>query len=298
MPPKKSAAATKKRKAPSGTAYGKDDKRPHETEVEEPPKKQAKQTNPIEYSARTQTSSPKLQKLIDTYGTFPLEDYGLEEPKSPTAPTMLAHLFNAMLTSARISHELAAKSVKCLIEAGYHDIATLKESSWEERTEVLTKGGYTRYREKTATGLGELAELIANKYGRSCYLLVLLSMEQRRTTPLLASGRLLTRANPDNDLNNLVKVAKEDAKKIRELVKEIKGFGDVGVNIFCDTAQALWPPLVPTLDPRSLKTCEEIGLGSDVQKLYEELGKAPEKMARLCVALTTVRLGKKQREFK
>lgn len=71
-----------------------------------------------------------------------------------------------MLTSARISHVLAYESVKCLLEANYHHIATLKKSSWQERVEVLTKGRYTRYREKTATALGELAELIEDKYGR------------------------------------------------------------------------------------------------------------------------------------
>jgi len=70
-----------------------------------------------------------------------------------------------MLTSARINHELAYKSLQCLIEAGYHDLTTLQKSIWKERTEVLTKGGYTRYREKTATALGELAEFVRQKYG-------------------------------------------------------------------------------------------------------------------------------------
>ena len=70
-----------------------------------------------------------------------------------------------MLTSARISHKLAYQSLQCLIEAGYHEIERLKKSTWQERTEVLTKGGYTRYREKTATALGELADLVEKKYG-------------------------------------------------------------------------------------------------------------------------------------
>jgi hypothetical protein len=44
-------------------------------------------------------------------------------------------------------------------------IQVLKKASWEEKTVVLTKGGYTRYREKTATALDELADLILEKYG-------------------------------------------------------------------------------------------------------------------------------------
>ena len=55
-----------------------------------------------------------------------------------------------------------------LDRSGLSDIETLKKSTWQERTEVLTKGGYTRYREKTATALGELAEFIEKEYGALC----------------------------------------------------------------------------------------------------------------------------------
>jgi hypothetical protein len=40
----------------------------------------------------------------------------------------------------------------------------LKESTWERRTEVLTEGGYTHYREKMATFLGDLVELVEGRY--------------------------------------------------------------------------------------------------------------------------------------
>ena len=107
----------------------------------------------------------KLDKVISAYGVLPLSDCGLAKPNEPTPETILALVFLAMLTSARISHVLAYKSVLCLIEAGYQNVETLKNSTWQERTEVLTKGGYTRYREKTATSLGELADFVVNKYG-------------------------------------------------------------------------------------------------------------------------------------
>ena len=107
----------------------------------------------------------KLDTLLSKYGVQPLQDTKLPIQNEPTPETVLSLLYLAMLTSARISHELAYRSVQCLIEAGYQDIEVLKKSTWQERTEVLTKGGYTRYREKTATALGELAELIEKKYG-------------------------------------------------------------------------------------------------------------------------------------
>ena len=107
----------------------------------------------------------KLKAIFDAYGVLPLQDSGLVKVKEATPETILALVYLAMLTSARISHVLAYESVKCLLGAGYHDLEKLKESTWQERTEVLTKGGYTRYREKTATALGELAEFVERKYG-------------------------------------------------------------------------------------------------------------------------------------
>ena len=208
----------------------------------------------------------KLNELLRNYGKFPLSDYGLAEPRTATAETILAHLLNAMLTSARISHNLAARSVTTLIEAKYNHLEILQESTWKERTEVLTKGGYTRYREKTATGLGELAHFISSKY--------------------------------DGDLTKLREAAEDDPDKIRDLIKEVKGLGEVGVNIFQDTIQALWPCMAPYIDPRSFDTAEGLGIGKDVDALWEAVDRSPAKMAQLCQALTAVRLEKKEDEFK
>ena len=101
----------------------------------------------------------KLDAVL-RYGSPPLHD-----DAEPASAKILALVLHAMLVSARISHQLAEKSFRCLLEAGYHHLETLKKSTWQERTEVLTKGGYTRYREKTATALGELADLVQEKYG-------------------------------------------------------------------------------------------------------------------------------------
>lgn len=228
----------------------------------EPPSKAQKQAEPVQSA---DVDKDKLDSLLESYGELPLFNYGLTEPETATPSNLLAHLLNAMLTSARISNGLAAKSVRCLIEANYHNLETLKKSSWDERTEVLTKGGYTRYREKTATGLGELAEFLSSKY--------------------------------EGDLNRLRGAAGDDAQKVRELVKEVKGIGEVGVNIFHDSVQALWPCMAPYVDPRSFDTAEGLGVGKDVQAMWKGVGKDPVKMARLCQALTTVRLQKKEEEF-
>ena len=158
-----------------------------------------------------------------------------------------------------------------VIGAGYADLEKLEKSSWEERTEVLTEGGYTHYREKTATELGELAQLVRHKY--------------------------------DGDLNNLLQKAKEensgeegDADAFRSAVRgglsEIKGIGGVALDVFCDTAQSAWHELAPFLDPRSQKTAAAIGISPDAAELFKAVNEDAVMMSKLAVALTTVRLEK------
>lgn len=116
------------------------------------------------------SSKPKLEKVVDEFGRTPLHGTAIAEGHLEGSPeTLLAMVIDAMLKSRPISHDLSERAVKKVIEVGYHDIQKLGESSWEERTMVLKDGGYNRYREQGATNLGDLAELINEKYGTSAY---------------------------------------------------------------------------------------------------------------------------------
>ncbi len=52
----------------------------------------------------------KLDSIMDAYGVLPLQDTELGGPTQATPETILALVYLAMLTSARINHELAYKS--------------------------------------------------------------------------------------------------------------------------------------------------------------------------------------------
>jgi hypothetical protein len=84
---------------------------------------------------------------------------------------------------------------------------------------------------------------------------------------------------------------------IRRTLKNIKCLGDVGVDIFFDTVQSLWPFISPFVDPRSLKTVETIGLGDDDKNLWDAVNQDPQKFCKLVTALTTIRLESKEEEF-
>lgn len=107
----------------------------------------------------------KIHKTIDEYGSQPLEGLGVDKPLEPTPEVLLALVIDSMLKSTRISHLLAQKTSIAVFKAGYHDINVLSNTTWEERVQVLSDGGYNRYRETTATKLGDLAQLVNEKYG-------------------------------------------------------------------------------------------------------------------------------------
>ena len=55
--------------------------------------------------------------------------------------------------------------------------------------------------------------------------------------------------------------------EVRKLLGQVKGIGKVGLDIFCDTIQGVWPSMAPFLDPRSLKCAESIGTGKSIDEL-------------------------------
>lgn len=117
----------------------------------------------------------------------------------------------------------------------------------------------------------------------------------------MPAGARLTSNFPDGDLDNLLPGSRTDSSpsEIRTRLKEIKGLGDVGIDIFMDTAQAVWPCLAPFLDPRSAKTAGAIGTPGDAQTLWttKDIDQDPVKMCKLASALTNVRLDKREKEF-
>lgn len=111
-------------------------------------------------------SGEKLKKTIEKYGHGPLEGTAIEEKAlTGSADTILAMLIDAMLKSKPLSHELTDRTLRKLVDVGYHDIQKLGDASWEERATVLKDGGYNRYREQGSTNLGKLVEFVNENYG-------------------------------------------------------------------------------------------------------------------------------------
>jgi hypothetical protein len=203
----------------------------------------------------------RVQELANRQGNIPLQSNHLKAPQEATPETVLAHLLNALVSSARISHTIAAQTLEKLLAAKYHEMGVIQQSSWHERTVVLTESGYTRYREKTATSLGQLADHLEEAYG--------------------------------GDASQLIAVQESDgdAKKIvAKRVKEFKQIGELGAEIFLETIQAVAPHLAPSISKRNLEVVEKMGLCNDTETLFNELGRDSTVMSKFCQAITIKRL--------
>jgi len=130
--------------------------------------------------------------------------------------------------------------------------------------EVLDDAGYVRYDERTSTMLGDTAKLLLERY--------------------------------QGDLRKLRDAANADPARERELLKEFKGIGDVGADIFCREAQLAWPELFPFADAKVLEGARSLGLPASADQLLQ-LVRGRVEFVRLVAALIRVKLRKNQEEI-
>jgi endonuclease III len=209
------------------------------------------------------------QTLLRRQGKTLAEDIGIDVG-SNNPKNLFGLLIGALLLSARIGHELAMKSTRILFERGWTTPQKMAKSTWEQRVKALDQGGYVRYDERTSTMLGETAQMVIDKYGGD--------LRRLREAARSEDG------HPDPALE-------------RKLLKEFKGIGDVGVDIFFREAQLAWPELYPFADEKVLATAKRVGLPSRPQKLAELVHRKRD-FVRLVDSLITVMLNREEKEIR
>jgi len=200
-------------------------------------------------------SRPELVRaVLDRYPRTYGEELGLRSLDRPSALFRL--LVMALLMSARIRASIALDAARALARAGWTTPRRMADATWAERARVLNRAGYARYDERTSTMLADTSELLLGRYG--------------------------------GDLRRLRDDADQEPHSERRLLKECKGIGDVGVDIFFREAQRAWTELYPFADARALAAARRLGLGGDAAELAQ-LTKA-DRFAHLVGALVRVDL--------
>ncbi|MFD7463519.1 HhH-GDP family DNA glycosylase [Streptomyces tendae] len=180
-----------------------------------------------------------VRELVDAHGQTYAEEADIRLKDTPQPLYRLLVL--AHLLSARISASIAVATARALSEAGLRDARRMAGATWQQRVDALGRGGYRRYDERTATQLGEAAELLTERWG--------------------------------GDLRRLRDEADGDVSELRRLLQEFPGVGPTGADIFLREAQLVWPEAGPLLDRKALQGAERLGLPGDQDRLLALAGK-------------------------
>lgn len=141
----------------------------------------------------------------------------------------------SLLMSARIRSTAALEAAQALYDQHWTTAKDMADATWEARTKVLNRSGYACFDERTSTMLGETCDVLLERY--------------------------------HGDLRELRDEAGEDPGAERRLLKECKGMGDVGVDIFFREVQRTWSEIYPFADSRAMTAAQRLQLGDDTSAL-------------------------------
>lgn len=174
-----------------------------------------------------------VTSLLRHGGETYAKEAGIKLEDKPAALYQLLVL--SLLMSAPISGGIALASAREVFEAGYTTPRKMREATWQQRIDALVKGGYRRYDESTSTTLGEGADLLLDRYG--------------------------------GDLRRMAAEADGDVKRLHGLIKQVKGIGNVGADLFLREVQGVWPMARPYVDKQAVNGAERLGLPDDPSAL-------------------------------
>jgi len=204
------------------------------------------------------TSDLIVRELLSRHGRLYAEDAGIRLADRPGPLYQLLVL--ATLLSAPIPADTAVAAARELFAAGYRSPKAMSEASWQDRVDALGRGHYRRYDERTATMLGDGADLLVGKW--------------------------------HGDLRKLRDESGGDVRGIASRLTEFPGIGPVGASIFLREVQDVWPAVAPYVDARVTSGAHRVRLPGDREALARLLTDSGQP-ARLAAALVRVSLSQR-----
>lgn len=200
--------------------------------------------------------------LLERHGTTYCRELGINIEKNTPSP-LFRWLVASTLFSTRISAHIAGEAARALSREGWTTAQRMADSTWEQRTRVLNRAGYARYDESTSRMLGENADMMLREYG--------------------------------GDLRRLRERAGRNVAAEKRLLREFKGIGGTGADIFFREAQAPWEEAYPYADRKALEAAKRLGLGDDAGALARHVSQAD--FPRLVAALVRTSLARDRDEI-
>jgi len=201
-----------------------------------------------------------VRELLDRHGRLYAEDAGIRLTDRPGPLYRLLVL--ATLLSAPIPADTAVAAARELFAAGYRTPKAMSEASWQDRVDALGRGHYyyRRYDERTATMLGDGADLLSSKW--------------------------------HGDLRKLRDASGGDTRGIMSRLTGFPGVGPTGASIFLREVQEIWPAVPPYVDAKVTSGANRVRLPGDRESLAGLLADSGQP-ARLAAALVRVSLSQR-----
>jgi endonuclease III len=199
-----------------------------------------------------------VRELLDRHGRLYAEDAGIRLADRPGPLYRLLVL--ATLLSAPIPADTAVAAARELFAAGYRNPKAMSEASWQDRVDALGRGHYRRHDERTATMLGDSADLLSGQW--------------------------------HGDLRKLRDESDRDTRGIVARLSEFPGVGPTGASIFLREVQDVWPGVAPYVDAKVASGANRVRLPGDRESLAGLLVGSGQP-ARLAAALVRVSLSQR-----
>jgi endonuclease III len=173
------------------------------------------------------------QRLLDDHGTTYAAAAGIKLTDKPSPLFRLLVL--TMLSSTRISADIAVDAARELFKAGWRTPEKMRAATWQQRVDALGRGGYRRYDESTSTKLEQLSEHVLEEF--------------------------------DGDLRAIRPASHEDVPRLEKTLTKVPRIGPTGAQIFCREVQGVWTEVAPYFDQRALKAARRLKLPTDPERL-------------------------------
>jgi transposase-like protein len=160
-----------------------------------------------------------------------------------------------MLASKPIDAGIAMAAARELFKTGLRTPKAVREADRQTMIDAFGRAHYVRYDESSATRLADMAVRVHDDY----------------------SG----------DLRRLADRSQHDPMTAKRMLKEFKGIGDTGADIYLREVQDVWTWVRPYFDDRTTDTAKQLGLPAEPKKLGSL---APHDNARLAAALVRASL--------
>lgn len=197
-----------------------------------------------------------VRRLLKIAGTTYADEAGIRLKDQPMPLFQLLTL--CMLASKPIDATIAMRGARELFRGGLRTPQAVLKADRATMIRAFGRAHYVRYDESSATRLADIAAAVRDDYG-----------------------------------GDLRRLATGDVRSTIRLLKQFKGIGDTGADIFLREVQDVWTWVRPYFDKRASTAARQLGLTTDPEKLG---ALAPRNNAKLAAALVRVSLDDELRD--